>query len=75
MRVKEIEVDGFIFEGYEGLTWHSGKFWFNDVPVKKVFNNGSVSILLYGSTKKSIKQLRKVAVKCRIKIYSEPLPF
>lgn len=75
MRVKEIEVDGYCFTDVPGLTWHSGKFWMNDAEVKKVYNNGSVALLLYGSQKKSIKKLRRTAVKCKLKIYTEPLPF
>jgi len=74
-RLKDIEVDGYYFIGYEGLIWHSGKFWFNEQEVKQVFNNGSLSILLYGSSKKSIKQLRKLAKPCRIKLLKEVLPF
>lgn len=74
-RIKEIEVDGYYFDGYEGLSWHPGEFWFNEEKVKKVVNNGSLSLLLYGSSKKSIKQLRKLAKKCKIKLYTEPLPF
>ena len=74
-RLKEIEIDGYYFTGYEGLYWHSGKFWFNEEEVKQVYNNGSLSILLYGSTKKSIKQLRKLAKPCKIKLFKESLPF
>ena len=74
-RIQEVEVDGYYFIGYEGLIWHSGEFWFNEERVKKVYNNGSLSILLYGSSKKSIKQLRKLAKKCRVKIVKEKLPF
>ena len=74
-RLKDVEVKGYYFVGYEGLLWHSGRFWFNEEEVKQVYNNGSLSILIYGSTKKSIKQLRKVAKPCTIKIYKEKLPF
>ncbi len=73
-RIKEVKIDGYGFRGYEGLFWHSGKFWFNDLELKKVYNNGSLSLLIYGS-KKSIRQLRKVAYPCEIIIYKEPLPF
>jgi hypothetical protein len=75
MRIKEIEIDGYSFTDVDGLTWHSGKFWMNDKEVKRVYNNGSIALLLYGYQKKSIKKLRKTAVKCKIKIYTEPLPF
>jgi hypothetical protein len=75
IRIKEVVVDGFIFPGYDGLVWHSGEFWMDSKPIKKVYNNGSISILLYGCSKKSIKQLRKIAIPCRIKIQVNTLPF
>lgn len=67
-RLKEVEIDGYYFTNVEGLYWHSGMFWFNEEPVKEVYNNGSKSILLYGSSKKSVRQLRKVARPCKIKL-------
>ena len=75
LRIKEVEIQGYYFPGYEGLFWHSGEFWLNEVKVKKVYNNGSLSILLYGSSKKSIKQLRLIAQPCTIKIFKEKTPF
>lgn len=74
-RLKDVEVDGYYFIGYEGLLWHSGSFWFNEIECKQVNNNGSLSILLYGNSKKSVKQLRKMARKCKIKLLKETLPF
>ena len=74
-RFIESVVDGYFFVGYEGLYWHNGKFWFNEIEVRKVFNNGSLSLLLYGSCKKSIRQLRKIARPCKIKIEEERMPF
>lgn len=74
-RIEAVQIDGYYFPGYEGLFWHSGKFWFNEEEVKRVNNNGSLSILLYGSSKKSVKQLRKIARSCKIKLYKESLPF
>lgn len=74
-RIEEVQIDGYYFPGYEGLFWHSGKFWFNEEEVKRVNNNGSLSILLYGSSKKSVKQLRKIARQCKIKLYKASLPF
>lgn len=74
-RLKDVEINGYYFIGYEGLFWHSGKFWYNEIEVKQVYNNGSLSILLYGSSKKSIKQLRKIAKPCKIKLLKETLPF
>lgn len=73
-RIREIKIQGYGFRGYEGLFWHSGKFWFDGRELKKVYNNGSISILIYGS-KKSIRQLRKVAFPCEIVIYNEPMLF
>jgi len=67
-RLKEVEVNGYYFSGIDGLFWHSGKWWFNNVEQKVVENNGSLSVLLYGVTKKSIKKLRKLANPCKIKI-------
>ena len=72
--LKESEIDGYCFTNIEGLLWHSGKFWFNEKEVKEVYNNGSKSILIYGS-KRSIKQLRKFASPCKIKLLTEMLPF
>jgi len=74
-RVKEIQVKGYYFTNVPNLFWHSGKFWMNGKEVKQVYNNGSLSLLLYGSSKKSIKRLRKCARPCTITIYEEQLPF
>jgi len=74
-RIKEVEVDGYYFTNVEGLFWHSGKFWFNEQEVKQVYNNGSKSILLYGSRKMGVKKLRKSAKPCKVKLYTIPLPF
>lgn len=74
-RLKDVEINGYYFIGYEGLLWHSGKFWYNEIEIKQVYNNGSLSILLYGTSKKSIKQLRKLARPCIIKLLKETLPF
>lgn len=75
LRLKEVEIDGYYFIGKQGLFWHSGKFWFNEIEVKQVYNNGSLSILLHGYQKLGVKKLRKLARKCRIKIFTEPIPF
>ena len=74
-RLKEVEIDGYYFTNIAGLFWHSGKFWYNETEVKEVYNNGSKSILLYGCSKLGVKKLRKSAKKCRIKLYTESLPF
>jgi len=73
--IKEVEISGYYFTNVDGLFWHSGSFWFNDLKVKEVYNNGSKSILLYGASKRSIKQLRKYAKPCTIRIFKERLPF
>lgn len=65
--VEEIEIVGYYFINYEGLYWHSGDFWFNGKKLKKVNNNGSLSILLHGS-KIGVKKLRGQARKCKIKL-------
>ena len=39
-RLKDIEIEGYYFPNHEGLYWHSGKFWFNEIECKKVSNNG-----------------------------------
>jgi hypothetical protein len=72
--VEEIEIDGYYFLSHEGLYWHSGEFWHNDIQLKKVNNNGSLSILLHGS-KIGIKKLRKQARKCKIKLEKFKMPF
>ena len=74
-KIKEIEVDGEYFTSIPNLYFHSGKFWYNEKEVKEVYNNGSKSILIYGSTKMGVKKLRTFAKPCRIKLYIEPLPF
>lgn len=74
-RLRDIEIDGYYFIGYEGLLWHSNSFWLNEVEVKQVYNNGSLSLLLSNNNKKSIKQLRKLARPCKIKLLKEKAPF
>ena len=74
-KVRIIQVYGYTFKSVPNLVWHSGKFWMNDKEVKQVCNNGSISLLLYGSSKKSLKKLRKEAVKSIITIEEEKLPF
>lgn len=74
-KIKEVEVEGEMFLNIPGLFYHSGKFWYNEVQVKEVYNNGSKSILLYSSSKIGVKKLRRFAKTCKIKLYIEPLPF
>lgn len=72
--VEQIEINGYYFPKREGLYWHSGEFWFNENQLKKVNNNGSLSVLLHGS-KIGIKKLRKQARKCKIKLEKFKMPF
>ena len=74
-KIEQVQVKGYYFTGVPDLFWHSGKFWMHEKEVKQVYNNGSMSLLLYGGSKKSIKQLRKQAHACTITIYNQPLPF
>jgi hypothetical protein len=74
-KIKEVEVDGYYFTNIEGLFWHSGCFWMNDEKVKEVFNNGSKSILIYGSQKRGVKKLRSFAKHCKIKLHTYKPPF
>jgi hypothetical protein len=73
-RLQDIETTGYYFTGYEGLYWHSGCFWLNEEKAKMINNNGSLSVSYYGS-KKSVKQLRKIAKQCTIKLLKEKIPF
>jgi hypothetical protein len=74
-KIKEIEIDGYYFPNINGLFWHSGSFWMFEEKVKQVENNGSLSILLYGSSKRSVAKLRKTARKCKVKLVHQKLPF
>jgi len=60
------------FTNFEGLIFHSNKFWMNEKPCKIVYNNGSKSVLV-GSRKLGIIKLRKSAIKTEIE--SIKLPF
>ena len=53
----------YTFSGYKGLyADEKGQFYYKDKPVKKVYNNGSISVLV-GTTKIGLIKLRKLAVK------------
>jgi hypothetical protein len=69
----EAFVEGFYFPKYTGLIFHSGMFWINCMPAKRVYNNGSISINYYGS-KISLKTLRKQAIRINIKLIDD-VPF
>mgnify|MGYP000970668739 CR=1 FL=1 len=72
MKIRHIiRIDGYLFNGFPELVFHSHKWWIDEKETKPIYNNGSLSINYYGS-KKSIKQLRKLAVKCQIEIIKLP---
>lgn len=53
----------FRFKGFDNLHCDmDGNFFVNDKPVKKVYNNGSLAILV-GKSKLGIIKLRKLAYK------------
>lgn len=69
----DAKVIGYYFPSKPNLIFHSGKFWVNDLEAKLIYNNGSQSVL-YGSSKLSIKKLRKEAMKCEVTLI-DSLPF
>ena len=71
-RIK-VKVKGYYFPKYNGLVWHSGKFWLNEMPAKMRENNGSKAVMYY-NTKLGVIKLRKQAVQCSIEIFDQ-LPF
>lgn len=74
IRINTIKIEGYYFPSIVGLYWHSGYFWYNENKCKKINNNGSLSILIFGS-KKSIKKLRTEATKCTIELEKNYCPF
>ena len=65
--------DIFRFNGFENLYCDTkGNFFLNDKPIKKVYNNGSLSIIINGS-KRGLIKLRKLAYKDKLGI--DILPF
>ena len=72
--LKDVEIEGYYFVGYEGIYWHSCYFWDGEKQLKIIYNNGSKAILI-NNRKKSIKQLRLVAHKCTIKLLKYKIPF
>jgi hypothetical protein len=73
MRVKETRIECYKFHQYPNLSFHSGKFWYNEIEVKEIYNNGSISLLINGIKKgktKLLNQLRqpKNYYKCTIVI-------
>lgn len=60
------------FKGSEGLYADvKGKFFFNGVPARKVFNKGSIAVLC-GRSKRGIINLRRLAYKAWIEIEEPP---
>ena len=79
MRIKEIRIDGYKFHSQPNLVCNSGKFWYNEVEVKEVFNNGSMAMEINGvkkGKKKFLKALKKAGnvYKCVI-VIDDNLPF
>lgn len=68
MKPAEITIAGYYFPDVPDLVWHSGKFWIGNKEQPIVYNNGSRSVLLYGSSKKSLIRLRKNAHPCTLKL-------
>ena len=71
LRIEAIEIVGYLFPSFPGLVFHSNKFWLNEIEVAEVYNNGSLALVIHGTKKgktKLLKQLRKEAVKCMIKV-------
>jgi hypothetical protein len=61
------------FKGIEGLHADSkGNFFYNGKPARKVYNNGSISVLI-GKSKRGIIKLRTLAYKSTV--IKEELPF
>lgn len=74
LRIETIEVEGYYFPSVQNLYWHSGHFWMNDNQLDIVFNNGTRAVNIYGS-KKSLRKLRREAIKCKITIQDNSVPF
>jgi len=56
----------FRFKGIEDLYCDtSGNFFYKDKPTRKVYNNGTISVML-GKSKKGVISLRKIAYKSEI---------
>ena len=76
MSKRKLDIDDKIiaykFINFEGLIFHSNKFWMNEKPCRVVYNNGSKSVLV-GNQKLGIIKLRKNAIK--IETTKTKLPF
>lgn len=67
------KVKGYYFPDHPGLVWHSGRFWFKEMPAKMRENNGTKSVMYY-NTKLGLKKLRSKAVPCEVEIIDD-MPF
>ncbi len=60
------------FKGVENLYCDlKGDFFYNEKPIRKIYNNGSVSVLV-GNSKRGLIKLRKLAYKTQIEIIKCP---
>lgn len=74
-RVHSVKIQGYTFPDFPNLLWHSGKFWVGEQRVKRVYNNGSNAMLIYGrkfGEKKWLPLLRRQAVRCEIELIGDP---
>ncbi len=74
-KIDSIKIIGYIFPEFPNLIFHSGKFWVGENEVQEVYNNGSMSMVIYGvkrGKKKLLPRLRKQAVKCTIELNKYP---
>ncbi len=70
MQMKE---EVYMFKGIDDLYANrKGEFFYKGVPARKVYNNGSISVLC-GKTKRGIIKLRTLAYKTTIE--ETELPF
>ena len=75
IRINSIKLTGYVFHSFPGLVFHSCKFFMNEEPVKEVYNNGSLAIMLYGKKfgkEKLLRKLRSEATKCEIELINCP---
>jgi hypothetical protein len=69
MEIEEV----YKFKGVDGLHADLKRnFFYNGAPVRKVYNNGSISVMI-GKSKRGIIKLRKRAYKSTV--IKEELPF
>lgn len=60
------------FTGIENLYCDlKGNFFYNEKPIKKVYNNGSIAVKI-GNSKRGLISLRKIAYKTEREIFFCP---